>query len=71
MFQHMTYVIYGHFTDGDSVNSIEVCEEIHGNSDNSDVIVLWKLNKFIFLKGQHSETTKLTEFNILSPVILN
>ena len=65
----MTYVIYGHFTDGYSVNSTEVCEESHDNSDNSDV--LWKLNILIFLKGQHSQTTKLTEFTILSPVILN
>ena len=35
--------LYGYFTNGYSVNSTEVCEEIHDDSDNSwDVIVLLK-----------------------------
>ena len=35
-------LFYGYFTNEYRVDSIKVCEEIHHNSDNSDVIVLLK-----------------------------
>ena len=38
--------LYGYFTNGYSVNSTEVCEEIHDNSDNSDVAVVLKTEHF-------------------------
>ena len=49
---HMWF--YGFFTNGYSINSTEFCEEIHDNSDNSDVIVLLKTEHiylFIFSLG--------------------
>ena len=39
---------YGYFSNGYSVNSIEVCEEIHDNLDNSDVTVILK-TEYIYL----------------------
>ena len=41
---------YGYFTNGYSVNSTEVCEEIYDNSDNSDVIVLLKTEHIYLFK---------------------
>ena len=41
---------YGYFTNGYRVNSPEVCEEIHDNSDNSDVIVLLKTEHIYLFK---------------------
>ena len=41
---------YGYFTNGYSVNSTEVCEEIHDNSDNSDIIVLLKTEHIYLFK---------------------
>ena len=43
---------YGYFTNGYSVNCNEVWEEIHDNSDNSDVIVL--------LETEHTNLFKRT-----------
>ena len=43
---------YGYFTNGYSVNCTKVWEEIHDNSDNSDVIVL--------LKTEHTNLFKRT-----------
>ena len=56
---------YGYFTNGYRVNSPEVCEEIHDNSDNSDVIVLLKTEHIIFLKEKHSETKIASEFSMI------
>ena len=43
------YLFYGYSTNGYSVNSTEVWKETHGNSDNSDVIVLLKIgNTYLF-----------------------
>ena len=42
--------LYGCFTNGYSVNSTEVCQETHGNSDNSDVIVLLKTEHIYLFK---------------------
>ena len=39
---------YSYFTNGYSVNSIEVWEEIHDNLDNLDVIVILK-TEYIYL----------------------
>ena len=41
---------YGYFTDGYSVNFTKVCEQIHDNSDNLDVIVLLKTEHFDLFK---------------------
>ena len=41
---------YGYFTNGYSVNSTEVCEEIHDTSDSSDVIVLLKTEHVYLFK---------------------
>ena len=41
---------YGYFTNGYSVNSTKVCEEIHDNSDNLDVIVLLKTEHIYLFK---------------------
>ena len=41
---------YGYFTNRYSVNFTEVCEEIHHNSDNSDVTVLLKTEHIYLFK---------------------
>ena len=41
---------YGYFTNEYSINSTEVCEEIHDDPDNSDVIVLLKTEHIYLLK---------------------
>ena len=46
---------YGCFSDGYSVNSTEVCEETH---DNSDVIVLFKTEHIYLFKRAYRETKK-------------
>ena len=46
---------YGYFTNGYNVHSTEVCEEIHDNSDNSDVIVLLKTEHIYLFQDTHSE----------------
>ena len=43
--------LYGYFTNGYSVNSTQICEEIHDNSDNSGVIVLLKTEHIYLFKG--------------------
>ena len=48
---------YGYFTYGYSVNSTEVCEEINE--------IHWKLNIFIFLKEEHSETKKTIQNSVI------
>ena len=42
---------YGYFTNGCSVNSTKVFEEIHDNPDNSDVTVLLKAAHIYLLKN--------------------
>ena len=56
---------YGYFTNEYSVNCTNFCEEIHGNSDNSDVIVLLKTEHFICLKEQHGETKKTIQNSVI------
>ena len=56
---------YGYFTNEYSVNCTNFCEEIHGNSDNSDVIVLLKTEHFICLKEQHGETKKTIQDSVI------
>ena len=41
---------YGYFANGYSVNSTEVCKEIHDHSDNSDVIAILKTEHMYLLK---------------------
>ena len=41
---------YGYFTNEYSVNCTKVCEEIHGNSDNSNVILLLKTEHIYLFK---------------------
>ena len=41
---------YGYFTNGCSVNSTKVWEEIHDNSDNSEVIEVLKTEHIYLFK---------------------
>ena len=41
---------YGYFTNEYSVNCTKVCEEIHGNSDNSNLILLLKTEHIYLFK---------------------